>query len=274
MQRLSLLLQDDTGYIDVARAHIDGCTYIGPGGLEFVQRLEQAGGRVKIPTTLNSVSADRCQWQALGVPQERALASIAVGDAYLALGCDESSFTCAPYLLNDPPHLGQDIVWGESNAVVYANSVLGARTEKYADYLDICCALVGKVPADGVHLDQNRRPRIVLHATELLNDLWQHSFDSRNDLELLFPVLGHLCGSLSDGEVPILLGFHEQWPEFVTTDHLKSFCAAFGTTGTSPLIHIAGITPEAKEQSVVDSLVHACDRPSRTVTMARPSENL
>lgn len=257
----------DTRYIDVARAHIDGCTYIGSGGLEFVQRLERAGGQVKIPTTLNSVSADRRQWQALGVPKERALASIAVGDAYLALGCDESSFTCAPYLLNDPPKLGQDIVWGESNAVVYANSVLGARTEKYADYIDICCALVGKVPADGVHLDENRRPRIVLDATELLNDLWQHSFDSHEDLELLFPVLGHFCGSLSDGEVPILLGFHEQWSEFVTTDHLKSFCAAFGTTGTSPLIHIAGITPEAKEQSVFDSLVHVCDRARRTVTM-------
>jgi predicted aconitase/predicted aconitase with swiveling domain len=257
---------EDTSYIDVAKAHIDGCTYIGPGGLEFVQKLRDAGGRVKIPTTLNSVSADRSQWQALGVPKDRALASIEVGNAYLGLGCD-SSFTCAPYLLKDPPQLGQDIVWGESNAVVYANSVLGARTEKYADYLDICCALVGKVPADGVHLSEKRKPRIVLDARDLLNDLWLHSSASRKDLELLFPVLGHLCGTLSDGEVPILLGFHEQWSEFVTSDHLKSFCAAFGTTGTSPLIHIAGITPEANEESAVNTLVDVCDRATRVVTM-------
>jgi predicted aconitase len=256
-----------TRYIYVAKAHIDGCTYIGPGGLELVQQLVKAGGQVKVPTTLNSVSADRSRWQALGVPADRALASIAVGDAYLALGACHHSFTCAPYLLSDPPQLGQDIVWGESNAVVYANTVLGAKTEKYADYLDICCAIVGKVPAAGVHLAENRLPRIVLDATDLLQQLWIELNESREDIEILFPVLGHLCGSLSDGHVPILLGFNQGWAQFVTPDHLKSFCAAYGTTGTSPLIHIAGITPEAKDGTTVDSLVANCDRPTRAITM-------
>ena len=255
-----------TRYLDVAKAHIDGCTYIGPGGLEFVKNLQQSGGKVRTPTTLNSVSADRCRWRALGVPEDRALASIAVGDAYLALGC-EHSFTCAPYLLADPPHLGQHICWGESNAVVYANTVLGARTEKYADYLDICCAIVGKVPAAGVHLAENRQPRIVLDATNVLQKLWIDCSESRMDLELLFPILGHLCGSLSDGYVPILLGFHEEWSHFVTPDHLKSFCAAYGTTGTSPLIHIAGITPEAKDSSTVETLIEGCDQSTRVVTI-------
>lgn len=255
-----------THYLDVAKAHIDGCTYIGNGGLSFVQRLVDAGGRVKVPTTLNSVSADRSRWKALGVPADRALASIAVGDAYLALGCQQS-FTCAPYLLRDPPQLGQDIVWGESNAVVYANTVLGARTEKYADYLDICCAIVGKVPAAGVHLQKNRLPRIALDATDLLQQLRIELSESREDIEVLFPVLGHLCGTLSDGDVPILLGFNEDWAHFVTRDHLKAFCAAYGTTGTSPLIHIAGITPEAKDQVTVDILVANCVRPTRVIKM-------
>ena len=255
-----------THYIDVVKAHIDGCTYIGSGGLSFVQKLVDAGGLVKVPTTLNSVSADRSRWKALGVPMDRALASIAVGDAYLALGCQQS-FTCAPYLLPDPPQLGQDIVWGESNAVVYANTVLGARTEKYADYLDICCAIVGKVPAAGVHLQKNRLPRIVLDATDLLQQLWMELSVSCEDIELLFPVLGHLCGSLSDGYVPILLGFNEDWAQFVTRDHLKAFCAAYGTTGTSPLIHIARITPEAKDQMSVDVLLANCDRPTRVIKM-------
>lgn len=269
--KLTASSPDATCYLDVAKAHIDGCTYIGKGGLEFVEKLQQAGGTVQVPTTLNSVSADRCRWQALGVPKDRALASIAVGDAYLALGC-EHSFTCAPYLLSDPPQLGQDIVWGESNAVVYANTVLGARTEKYADYLDICCALVGKVPAAGVHLEENRKPRIVLDATEFLRKVWVDSIDSREDLELLFPVLGHLCGALSDGHVPIVLGFDQELSTFVTPDHLKSFCAAYGTTGTSPLVHIAGITPEAKDRSTVDDLVNGCDKPTRVVTMADVQE--
>jgi predicted aconitase len=258
-----------TRYLDVAKAHIDGCTYIGPGGLELVQKLVNAGGKVKVPTTLNSVSADRSRWQALGVPVDRALASIAVGDAYLALGACQHSFTCAPYLLSDPPQLGQDIVWGESNAVVYANSVLGAKTEKYADYLDICCAIVGKVPAAGVHLQENRLPRIVLDATDLLQHIWTTSklSESREDLEVLFPVLGHLCGTLSDGNVPILLGFNQDWAKFITLDHLKSFCAAYGTTGTSPLIHIAGITPEAKDETTVNEYVASCDRPTRVVSL-------
>jgi predicted aconitase len=256
-----------THYLDVVKAHIDGCTYIGNGGLSFVQKLVDAGGRVKVPTTLNSVSADRSRWQALGVPVDRALASIAVGDAYLALGACQHSFTCAPYLLSDPPQLGQDIVWGESNAVVYANTVLGAKTEKYADYLDICCAIVGKVPAAGVHLQENRLPGIVLDATDLLQQLWTELSESREDLEVLFPVMGHLCGTLSDGNVPILLGFSQDWTQFVTRDHLKAFCAAYGTTGTSPLIHIAGITPEAKDETTVDALVASCDRPTRVVSM-------
>ena len=185
---------------------------------------------------------------------------MALGDAYLALGC-QPSFTCAPYLLvPSMPQFGHHIAWGESNAVVYANSVLGARTEKYADYLDICCAITGIVPAMGVHLDEHRTPRIILDATNLLDEIMQvlllqttssqtHPADKVN-LEMLFPTLGHVCGSLSDGQVPILVGFNTpEWIDRITKDHLKAFCAAFGTTGTSPLVHIDGITPEAQHYS-------------------------
>ena len=239
-------------YVDVEKAHIDGCTYIGPGGLKFVQRLVDDGGKVRIPTTLNSVSTDLRHWERLGiVPTESQQASIQLAKAYVALGCSERSFTCAPYLLDDPPTLHQQIVWGESNAVVFANSVLGARTEKYADYLDICCAIVGKVPAVGVHLDELRRPKVVLDASGI-----DFSTDDTDAFALLFPIIGHLCGSLSDGDVPILVGL-EKFADKITKDHLKAFCAAFGTTGTSPLIHIAGVTPEAMEPG---EMVKACPR--------------
>jgi predicted aconitase/predicted aconitase with swiveling domain len=246
------ILSDNPSYIDVENAHIDGCTYIGPGGLKFVQRLLQDGGRVQIPTTLNSVSTDLRHWDRLGIiPTESQQASIELAETYLALGCSERSFTCAPYLLDNPPKLGQQIVWGESNAVVYANSVLGARTEKYADYLDICCAIVGKVPEVGVHLEGNRQARVLLDATHL-----DFVTDDPEAFSLLFPVLGHLCGTLSDGEVPILVGL-ERYSEKITADHMKGFCAAFGTTGTSPLIHVAGVTPEAKEPN---DMINDCRR--------------
>lgn len=236
------IASDNPTYIDVEKAHIDGCTYIGPGGLKFVQRLVEEGGKVRIPTTLNSVSTDLRHWKRLGIiSTDSQQASIELANAYLALGCSERSFTCAPYLLDNPPEENQQIVWGESNAVVYANTVLGARTEKYADYLDICCAIIGKVPAVGVHLNEYREPQILLDASGL-----DFSTDDLENFSLLFPVLGHLCGSLSDGEVPILVGL-ESYAQKITKDHMKAFCAAFGTTGTSPLIHVAGVTPEAKD---------------------------
>jgi predicted aconitase len=252
-------------HIDVSNAHIDGCTYIGNGGLKFVQRLVEEQGKVKIPTTLNAVSTDLRHWERLGiVPTPRQQASIEVANNYLALGCSEKSFTCAPYLLDNPPSQDQQIVWGESNAVVvYANSVLGARTEKYSDYLDICCALVGKVPALGVHLDENRKPRILLDASYVdLLDASNLDFDPQA-FSLLFPVLGHLCGSLSDGEVPLLVGL-EDYADHITKDHMKAFCAAFGTTAKSPLIHVAGVTPEARDQRRVQEMAEGC-RERRTV---------
>ena len=238
-------------YLDIAQVHVDGCTYIGPGGLAYVNRLVTAGASTCVPTTLNAGSTDRFRWQALGVPSEYAHNAIALGDAYLKLGC-QLSFTCAPYLLENPPKLGEDIAWGESNAVVYANTVLGAKTEKYADYLDICCAITGKTVATGVHMKENRQPRIILDATELLAQLWEQRETS--GIDALFPTLGHLCGDLSDGQVPILLGM-EIWKGYITTDHLKAFCAAYGTTGSSPLIHISGITPEAEDSEVVQQLL-------------------
>lgn len=238
--RYARILTDSPVYVPVEKAHIDGCTYIGPGGLKFVQRLVEDGGKVRIPTTLNSVSTDLRHWAKLGIiPTESQQASRKLAEAYVALGCSERSFTCAPYLLDHPPQLHQQIVWGESNAVVYANTVLGARTEKYADYLDICCAIVGKVPALGVHLDEYRQPKVVLDCTGI-----DFSTTDADSFALLFPVLGHLCGSLSDGDVPILVGL-ESYAAIITQDHLKAFCAAFGTTGKSPLIHISGVTPEA-----------------------------
>lgn len=250
--RYARILTQEPTYVNVEKAHIDGCTYIGPGGLKFVQRLVQDGGKVRIPTTLNSVSTDLRHWQRLGIiPTESQQASRKLADAYVALGCSERSFTCAPYLLDHPPTLHQQIVWGESNAVVYANTVLGARTEKYADYLDICCAIVGKVPALGVHLVDERQPKVALDCTGI-----DFSCKDPDTFSLLFPVLGHLCGSLSDGDVPILVGL-ERYTSIITKDHLKAFCAAFGTTGKSPLIHIAGVTPEAMDAG---TMIKHCTR--------------
>ena len=246
-------ISDAPKLIPVTQAHIDGCTYIGPGGRRFAERLADMGGKVKVPTTLNSVSADRRRWAALGVSSDLAVPANAVGDAYLKLGCTES-FTCAPYLLPTKPTCGEDICWGESNAVVYSNSVLGAKTEKVADYVDICSAIVGRVPLCGVHLDENRRPEIAIDVRRFVND---YILPSSEDTDAFWPILGHVAGILSDGKLPIIIGL-EQMEGDVSQDDLKALCAAFGTTGSSPLVHIAGITPEAKELSSIEVFLENC----------------
>eukprot|EP00581_Thalassiosira_minuscula_P002860 CAMPEP_0183738050 /NCGR_PEP_ID=MMETSP0737-20130205/53680_1 /TAXON_ID=385413 /ORGANISM="Thalassiosira miniscula, Strain CCMP1093" /LENGTH=657 /DNA_ID=CAMNT_0025972497 /DNA_START=5 /DNA_END=1975 /DNA_ORIENTATION=+ len=270
-----------TELIPITSAHIDAVTYIGPGGLKFARRLVELGGKVKVKTTLNSQSCDRRRWKELGVDPSLASNANSVGDAYVQLGCDEMSFTCAPYLLPSRPRMRENIIWGESNAVVYSNSVLGARTEKYADYFDICAAIVGLVPNVGVHVTENRAPSIVIDATKLIRDhllpgmnkdiatlsgnsedfLYEHrGFDS------FFPAMGWTCGNLSDGGVPLILGF-DSLPA-VSGDNLKAFCAAFGTTGSAPLFHMANITPEAIGDDTIQRLLQSCGERRVEVTKA------
>jgi predicted aconitase/predicted aconitase with swiveling domain len=229
-------IQNALKLISVSSAHIDGVTLIGQGGLRFAKRLVELGGKVSIPTTLNSGSIDRRRWKELGMGLKFATDAEDLGNAYLQLGC-EMSFTCAPYLLPTRPKLGEDIMWGESNAVVFANSVIGAKTEKYPDYFDICAAIVGMVPYVGVHIEENRLPTVTIDASELISSCDVNA----DDIDLLFPTLGWICGIHSDGEVPIVIGLEKL--KFDETS-LKAFCASYGTTGTAPVCHIAGITPE------------------------------
>jgi len=232
--------------IEISQAHIDGCTYIGPGGLRFAERLVELGGRVSVPTTLNATSVDRRRWRQLGVPAALGKPAEALGSAYLAMGCSDRSFTCAPYLLQSAPARGEQVAWGESNAVVFANSVLGARTQKYADYLDICAAITGRVPRAGAHLDAHRKATAVLDATALVKDL----ADTLGDA--FFPALGYLCGLSSEAHVPLVVGLKGRR---VSLDDLKAFSAAFGSTASVPLFHMEGVTPEAPDAAAALSQV-------------------
>ena len=159
-------LQGASELLDVTQAHIDGCIYTGPASLRFAEQLVAWGARVRVQTTLNSISVDQRRWRALGIDAAFGEPASALGDAYMAMGA-QLSFTCAPYLLDSAPARGEQIVWAESNAVVYANSVLAARTLKYPDYLDICIALTGRAPKVGCHLDEQRMASLQIELPEL-----------------------------------------------------------------------------------------------------------
>jgi len=130
------------------------------------------------------------------------------------------------------PRFGQQIAWAESNAIVYANSVIGARTERYGDYTDICCAIVGRVPKFGLHLKENRRGRIHISCEGL-------SLVTTAD----FAVLGYIVGELAKDLIPVLTGI----PGWTTSDRLKAFGAAAASSGSVAMFHMVGITPEAPD---------------------------
>lgn len=216
--------------IDVTQGHIDGCIYASPANLTFAERMVDLGARVAIPTTMNAISVDHGNWQQQGVPPDFGRPAQRLADAYVAMGC-RPTFTCSPYLLDSAPEQGEAVAWAESNAVIYANSVLGARTAKHPDFLDLCIAITGRAPLAGVYLDEARLARRIVEV-----DLPQGIDDA------FWPLIGYLAGTLSPDRIPLLRGLASAGPDL---DDLKALCAAFGTTSAAPMLHVEGVTPEA-----------------------------
>lgn len=218
--------------IDVTSAHIDGCHYAGRAGLDLAERLAGDGGQVAVPTTLNASSIDLLHPEMFSGDPQIADSAKRLMAAYTTMGC-KPTWTCAPYQLRTRPRLGEQIAWGESNAIVFANSVLGARTERYGDFFDICAALTGRVPDAGLHREEHRRAWSVFHVDGLPERLLA--------TDVLYPVLGHLIGRRTGVFIPAITGL----PPTATEDQLKALGAAAASSGGVAMFHAVGITPEA-----------------------------
>jgi predicted aconitase len=218
----------------ITSAHIDGCLYHGDGGVEFAEKLVEGGAQVRVPTTLNVGALDLLNPLRSRLEGHRYEMAGRQMTAYQKMGC-RPTFTCAPYQAGHRPALGDQVAWGESNAVAFANSVLGARTNRYGDYLDICCALVARVPMTGLHLEENRRATIVVDASGLSERL--------RSTDVFYPVLGSWLGADVGSDVAVIDGL----PPDTTEDQLKALGAAAASTGEVGLFHVAGVTPEAPD---------------------------
>ncbi len=223
---------------DVTQGHIDGCIYASPANLTFAEKMADMGAKVCVPTTMNAISIDHANWQAQGVPSSFGNPAARLADAYVRMGC-RPTFTCSPYLLDSAPQAGEAIAWAESNAVIFANSVLGARTPKHPDFLDLCIALTGRAPLSGVYLTENRKAQIVIDI-EL----------PENVDDAFWPLIGYLAGHAAPDRIPLLRGLASAQP---TADDLKALCAAFGTTSAAPMLHVEGVTPEAGDAAPADA---------------------
>lgn len=223
---------DATHLLDITSAHIDGCLYHGQSGLEFAERLLEGGARVSVPTTLNVGAIDLLHPEYFQGSADQAERAKRLMQLYEAMGC-RPVWTCAPYQNAQRPAFGAQIAWAESNAIVFANSVLGARTNRYGDFLDICAAITGRAPATGLHLAENRRGQILFRLEEIPERL------KREDV--FYPVLGYFLGAESFSKIPVIEGV----PSDVNEDQLKALGAAAASSGATALFHAVGVTPEA-----------------------------
>jgi predicted aconitase len=216
-------------FVAITQAHVDGCLYHGQVSLDFVDRLVAEGGRVRALTTLNVGSMDLLHPELIGGAEAHRAAGRRLMTAHLALGC-EPSFTCAPYQTRFRPRFGDQIAWGESNAIVFANSVIGARTNRYGDFIDLCCAIAGRAPDYGLHRDENRRGEILFRLR-----------DAGEATDALYVAVGAIIGARSEGRVPVIEGL----PPPRSEDQLKALGAVAASTGSVALFHAIGVTPEA-----------------------------
>ncbi|HWA46445.1 MAG TPA: aconitase X catalytic domain-containing protein [Hypericibacter adhaerens] len=218
--------------IPVTSSHIDGGLYHGDSGVHFAERLVEGGARVAIPSTMNVGGLDLLKPETVKADPHRHEMALRLMKAYEAMGC-WPTWTCSPYQAGHRPKFGEQVAWGESNAVAFCNSVLGARTNRYGDFLDICCAIAARAPDYGLHRAEQRRATILID-TSALSDALKAS-------DVFFPVLGAWYGA----EIGTAIGVIDGLPASVSEDQLKALGAAAASSGAVGLFHVAGVTPEA-----------------------------
>lgn len=220
--------------VPIGFAHIDACFYTGQSNVDFVRFILEHGAELAVPTWTNSSVASPDDG---GLRPEYSNPQMVRGahelmKLYAQLGC-KPTWTCAPYQLAGGPKFGDHIAVGESNAVAFYNSVIGARTNKYGDYLDVACAITGLAPFAGFHTDEGRRADIHFSSAGI-PDEWKRQ-------DIFFHLLGHIVGRNAGRRIPVISNL----PMETTTDQLKALCTASAASGGVELLHVVGVTPEA-----------------------------
>lgn len=214
--------------LPIGSAQVAGVSYasLGDAGLELLEAWAR-DGRVACHADLNPAGMDLVAWGQHGIPEEFAERQLRIVHAYEAMGV-RVSCTCTPYLVGNRPAFGEHVAWSESSAVTFANSVLGARTNREGGPSALAAALVGRTPAYGLHLDQARRPQVRVRV------------EARLDSAADWGALGAALGAIAPGRVPWI----ENAPR-PSLESLMALAAALPTFGAAPLFHLAGVTPEA-----------------------------
>lgn len=218
--------------IPVSSVHMPGSSVVvaGEAGTKLVEKMVQHGGHFKTFTTLNTGAVDFPCWQEIGFSEETFQLQTRLTKAYMSLGA-VPCHTCTPYLIGNMPKKGEHVAWGESSAIAYVNSVLGARTNREGGPSALAAALTGLVPAYGFHLQENRYGQVYVKVETELNGVADYG------------TLGYWVGKLTESKVPVFTGI----PKTVSMEELKMLSAALASSGSVALYHIVGVTPEAPD---------------------------
>jgi len=219
--------------IPVSSVQIAGVSYdnLGEAGLSFLEEMAAGGGRARVLTTLNPAGMDVENWQALGISPEFAEKQARVLEIFARMGVIVTC-TCTPYLSGNLPHFGEHIAWAESSAVCYANSTIGARSNREGGPSALAASLTGLTPAYGYHLGENRLPSLCVEVDAHL--------EGTTRFGALGKVIGEKLQAAQLRPVAFITGV-----ERASLEELKSFSASLATYGGAALFHIQGITPEA-----------------------------
>ena len=219
--------------VEITSAHLVASSYqiAGEAGIEIYTQLVNQGATVKVRTTSDPGSIDFARWRDFKTPADYAARQVKIAELLNRMGVIPT-WTCTPYTTFNVPRFGEHLGWSESSAVVFANSVIGARTNRLAAYVDLCAALVGRVPYFGLHMPERRRGEVLFEVDPELSASFSDQY---------FPALGYLIGQIVGERIPIIIGVRE-----ATFDQLKAFGAAAAASGSVALYHMVGITPEAR----------------------------
>lgn len=220
----------------ITSAHVVDTLITGGGKTapDFVRALAQKGARFAVPTTLNTGSLDL---KHLSLNKPTSVHDFETAQEIMQIFQDmggSPTYTCSPF--QEPQNqlsFGEHVAWGESSAVPYANSVFGARTNRYGQFISAAAAITGRVPFSGLHCDENRRGQIVVD----LDNLPKKWFDN----SLFYHILGYQVGKIVGQQIPVITGLDNN----ISNDDLKAFGAAAATSGGISMYHIEGVTPEA-----------------------------
>ena len=197
-------------------------------GTRFVEDIRKQGGKFITRVTTNPTAVDPTRWEEIGIPESDSILQTRLTDAYAGMGANSCN-TCIPYLVGNAPRFGEHMAWGESSAVVFANSVCGARTNREGGPSGLASALTGRTPEYGFHLKENRYGKFLINVETPLRDMTDYG------------TLGYFAGKIAGQDTPVFTGI----PSDPTLEQLKALSAALAASGAVSMFHAVGVTPEA-----------------------------